>query len=78
MTKTEKEKEPSFPHPDDEHQWDTIRNRRPFEYPRVGGVDCHKDQNYDKSVGGFIGQRLRDGYNMIHMVEDDSSNLFFG
>jgi len=31
-----------------------------------GGVDYHKDQNYDKSFGGFIGQRLRDGYDMTN------------
>ena len=64
------EDDPSFPSLNDEYKWNALKMKRPFS-GSFGGSDYHKDKEYDKTSGGFIGTRLREGYEMINDSEDN-------
>jgi hypothetical protein len=61
------EDEPSFPDPNKDQEWEGLKMKRPFNHP-IGqgmGVDYHKDKDYNKTFGGFIGKRLQDGFDIL-------------
>ena len=61
-TKQDRENEPSFRN----YKLDEYDiNKRPFSYFEQG-TDQRPDKDYNENLGGFVGKRLKDGYNLIN------------